>query len=84
MFILYPRLRARRGVKVAVIVALLAVLVFYVLPKLVLELWFFAPEEQRIYDRNQYPQPMRVELRGMANFEFCAAMTGKTRVGVEL
>lgn len=62
MFIFCGKPRAPRGVKITAAVVLLALLLFYVLPKLVLALWFFTPEEQKIYDRNQYPAPMRVKL----------------------
>lgn len=61
MFIFCQKPRALRGAKIAAAALLLALLLFYVLPKLLLELWFLAPEEEKIYDHNQYPAPMRVE-----------------------
>ena len=77
MFIFCRKPRLLRGVKIAGAALLLALLLFYVLPKLLLELWFLAPEEEKIYDHNQYPAPMRVEARrAQPCFAFFATRQG--------
>lgn len=43
------------------IVTLLSVIIFYILPKLISEIWLIAPYENNIYDKN-YREPLRVEI----------------------
>lgn len=45
------------------VVSALAVLLFYVLPKLISQLWLIAPDEDRI-QKPKYHEPMRVEICG--------------------
>lgn len=47
--------------KIIGIVILLSVIIFYILPKLISEIWLIEPYENNIYDKN-YQEPLRVEL----------------------